>query len=60
VVGREIGDPQHLALVVVKGEPRMRRVGQIGGDVVLGDLDQSVLHVLGMNELDVIDQIQLL
>ena len=47
-----------FAQVVIEGQMDAFHVGQIGGDVAVGNLDQPVLHVLGMNEFDVIDQIQ--
>jgi hypothetical protein len=44
--------------VVVKRQVRRCHVGQVGGDVPVGDLDLAVLHVLGVNELDVVNQVQ--
>ena len=45
--------------MVVEHEMCSRHVGQVGGDVALGDLYLAVLHVLGVHELDVVDQVQL-
>jgi hypothetical protein len=46
--------------VVVEGERDLGAVGQVGGDVVLGELDLAVLHVFGMDEEDVLQDAQLL
>jgi hypothetical protein len=45
--------------MVVEHQMRPRHVGQVGGDVAAGDLHLAVLHVLGVHELDVVDQVQL-
>jgi len=40
---------------VVESKVAAFDIGQVGGDVVLGDLDQPVLHVLGVDELDLVE-----
>src|SRR3546814_6375535 len=35
-----------------------RHIGQVGDDVPRADLDLAVLHVLGVDEADVVDQVQ--
>ncbi len=59
VLGRA-GDAQGLALVVVEGQTDAGRVGQVGRDVALGQLDQTVLDILGVHELDLVEHLQLL
>jgi len=49
-----------LGFVVVEHEVRARHIGQVGGDVTAGDGHLAVLHVLGMDEGDLVDQIQLI
>ena len=56
VVGAFAGVAEGLGEVMVEGQEHAGHEGQIGGDVALGDLDLAVLHVLGMNELDLVDQ----
>ena len=46
--------------MVVKDQVRVRRVGQVGGDVAGADLYLPVLHVFGMHEQDVLDESELL
>jgi len=59
VVGPLAGVANGLGRVVVKRQVHTRHVGQVGGDVAVGHLHLAVLHVLGVNELDVVDQVQL-
>jgi hypothetical protein len=47
-------------VVVVEDQVRIRRVGEVGGDVGGPDFHLPVLHVLGMHEQDVLDQPELL
>ena len=42
--------------MVVECEVTTLDVGEVGDDVARTDLDQAVLHVLGMDELDVVEQ----
>ncbi len=51
---------RHLARVVVEGEVHPGDVGEVGGDVVVRDLHLPVLHVLGVDELDLLDEALLL
>jgi nitric oxide synthase oxygenase domain/subunit len=44
--------------MVVKGQIDAGNEWQVGRDIALGDLDFAILHILGMNELDVIDHVQ--
>ena len=46
--------------MVVKGDADTGIEGKVCRDIVLRDLHLAVLHILGMHELDLIDQIQLL
>ena len=48
-----------LRLVVVEGDGDARVVGQVGGDVVVTQLHLAVLHVLGVDEFDLVDDAQL-
>ena len=59
VVRRELV-AQRLAVVVVEDQVRGRRVREVGEDVALGDLDDAVLHVLGVHEGDLVDHAELL
>ncbi len=45
---------------MVEREPDAGHVGQVRGDVAGADLDLAVLHVLGMDEEDVVEQAELL
>ena len=45
---------------MVEGEADAGDVGQVGRDVAGVDLDLAVLHVLGMDEQDVVEQSELL
>ena len=47
-----------LAVVVVEDQMGALHERQVGGDVARSDLDLAVLHVLGMHELDVVDQVE--
>ena len=63
-----VGDDAGIALayaqrfrgVMIEGQMHAFHIGQVGGDVAIVDLDLAVLHVLRMDELDVVDQLQLL
>ena len=45
---------------MVEGEVDAGNVGQVRRDVALGQLDLAVLHVLGMDEEDVVEHADLL
>ena len=60
VVGTLAGVAHGFGLVVVKHQVRAGHVRQVGGDVALGDGDLAVLHVFGVDEQDVVDQLQLM
>ena len=47
---------QRFRQVVVERQVGARHIGQIGRDVVRPDVDLAVLHVLGVHELDLVDQ----
>ena len=53
-------DPPLLGGVVIERERHLGPVGQVRGDVVRVQLDLAVLHVLGMDEQDVVQEPQLL
>ena len=59
VLGR-VADAQLLGVVVVEGQADARDVGKVGGDVALADLDLAVLHVLRVDEQDVLEEVELL
>ena len=48
-----------LRLVVVEGDRHAGIVGQVGRDVVFREFDLAVLDVLGVDELDLVDHIEL-
>ena len=58
VVGPLAGIAEGLGEVVVEGEVHAWNEGQVGGDVALGNLDLAVLHVLRMDEFDLVDHVQ--
>src|SRR3954468_163490 len=60
VVGRPLADAQGLRRVVVEAQPDARDVRQVGRDVPGPDLDLAVLHVLGVDEEDVLEDVELL
>ena len=60
VVGGDGGVANGLAAVMVEHEMGVRRVGEVGGDVARADLHLAVLYVLGMDEQDVADHLELL
>ena len=60
VVGRVALDADRLRVVVVEREVHARVVREVGGDVTGADLDLAVLDVLGMNELDVVEDAEVL
>jgi hypothetical protein len=45
---------------MVENEVRPRYIGKIGRDVLRTDLDLAVLHVLGVDELDLVDHVEVL
>ena len=49
-----------LTLVVVKCETYSGVKGKICRDVILGDIDFSILNILRVNELDLIDNVEFL
>ena len=57
VLGFLAGVAHGLGRVVVERKMGARHVGQVGGDVPVGDRYLAVLHVLGMHEFDLVDQI---
>jgi hypothetical protein len=46
--------------MMVENQVRSRDVRQVGRDVVRTDVDLPVLHVLGVNELDLLDHVEVL
>ena len=44
--------------MVVEYHMRAGGIGQVGGDIPRPDLDLSILHILGVNELDLVDHIE--
>jgi hypothetical protein len=60
VAGVLARDALGLRGVVVEGEVDPGDVGQVGRDVPVGDLDLAVLHVLGVDEQDVVEDPELL
>ena len=60
VVGRRAaGAALDLARMMVERQMAARDIRQVGGDVARRDRDLAVLHVLGMDEGDLVDQFQL-
>ena len=49
-----------ILIVHPKNKVRAGHIGQVGGDVPLGDRNLSVLHVFGVHELDIVDQVHFL
>jgi hypothetical protein len=60
VVARPALDPDRLRVMVVERDVHARVVGKIGGDVAGAELDLSVLHVLRVDELDVVEHAEVL
>ena len=58
--GFESLQPVHFGFMMVKSEFHPRVIRQVGGDIVLAQFHLPVLHVLGMDELDIVDQVQFL
>ena len=52
-------DAHHLGGMVVERQVHARVVGEVRGDVGRAQLDLPVLHVLGMHELDVPEDVHL-
>ena len=46
--------------MVIKHHVRARDIGQIGCDIPISDVDLAILHVLGVDKSDVIDQVEVL
>jgi hypothetical protein len=59
-VAAVLADAQLLGRVVVERQRDLGAVGQVGRDVVGGQLDLAVLHVLGMDEQDFVEEPELL
>ena len=57
VVGPFAGVAHGFGQVMVEGEVGAGDVGRVGGDVAVADLDLAIPHVLGMDELDVVDEV---
>ena len=51
--------PLDLAGMVVEHQVAARHIGKVGDDVPVRDRHDAVLHVLGMDELDLVDQVEL-
>ena len=51
---------QGFAYVIVEGQVYPRHIGEVRGDVLSADRDHAVLHVLGVHEKDLVDQVQML
>ena len=49
-----------FGLVVVEHQVHTRHIGQVGGDIAAGDGRLAILHVLGVDEGDFVDQVQLI
>ena len=60
VVRGGVLDADRLGRVMVEREPDAGHVGQVRGDVARAHLDLAVLHVLGVDEEDVVEQTELL
>ena len=56
----QLAQAHQLGVVVVEGQTDARHIGEVGGDVPLADLDLAVLHVLRVNEEDVLEEVVLL
>jgi hypothetical protein len=46
--------------MVVKGQVDALHIGQVGGNVTICDIHLAILHILGVNELYIVDQVQVL
>ena len=57
---RRLAHAQLLGGVVVERQAHARDVGKVGRDVAGPDLDLAVLHVLGVDEEDVFEAVELL
>jgi hypothetical protein len=44
--------------MMVKRNVRACHIRQVGGDITVGDINLAVLHVLGVDKLDIVDQVQ--
>ena len=60
MVGLAVLDALGLARVMVERQVRGGHVGEVRGDVAVRDLDLAVLHVLGMDEQDVVEHVDFL
>ena len=45
--------------MVIERHPHTLNEGQIGGDIAAGDFNHPILHIFGVDELDLVDQLQL-
>ncbi len=59
MVIRGLRQTQGLALMMVEGKAHAGHIGKIRRDVALCYLDESILHVLRMDELDLIQDPEL-
>ena len=54
------GTEKEFRSVLDRYESHVAKLAEVGCDVAVGDIDQTVLHVLGMDKLDVIHHTQLI
>src|SRR4051812_42600425 len=47
-------------MMVVERDVHVRVVGEVGGDITGAELDLAVLDVLGVDELDVVEHVEML
>ena len=60
VVRLGLADADRLRVMVIEGDRHVRVVRQVRGDVVRAHLDLAVLHVLGVDEQDVVEHAEVL
>ena len=48
----------HFRFMVVKSDRDTRVIRQVGGDIIFAQFDLAILHILGMDKFDLVDQIQ--
>jgi hypothetical protein len=58
VIGPLAGVAEGLGNVVIEGEIDTWNIGQVGGDVARRDGNLAILHVLGVDERDLVNQVQ--